>query len=213
VRVLEAALRLAHPLIPFITEELWQKVSVLAGKREPTAVASVMVQPYPRPEPAKIDAAADREIASMKRIIDTLRNLRSEMGLPPGQKVPLVASGDGTQLAAYAPYLMALARLSEVTVAADINAVASGAAAPIRVVDEYRLMLKIEVDAVAERERLGKEIARLEGEIGKAQSKLANPSFVERAPAAVVAQERERLAGFGATLDKVRDQLGRLPLG
>jgi valyl-tRNA synthetase len=131
--------------------------------------------------------------------------------LAPGQKVPLVVSGDSTQLAAFAPYLLALARLSEVTVAADINSAHKGLAAPIKVVDDYRLMLRIEVDAAAERERLGKEITRLEGEIGKAQNKLGNASFVERAPAAVVAQERERLAGFAATLDKMRDQLGRLP--
>jgi valyl-tRNA synthetase len=211
VRVLEVLLRLAHPVIPFITEELWQKVSVLAGKRKAGEETSIMVQPFPRPEPAKIDPQADAEVALMKRAIDALRNLRSEMNLSPAQKVPLVASGDGRALAAYAPYMQALARLSEVQVVADVNAASNGAAAPIRVVDDLRLMLKIEVDVAAERERLGKEVERLENEIRKAEVKLGNASFVERAPAAVVAQEKERLAGFGATLAKVRDQLGRLP--
>ncbi len=211
VRVLEATLRLAHPLIPFITEELWQKVSVPAGKRAATSAASVMVQPYPRCEPAKIDAAADTQVAALKRVVDALRNLRSEMNLSPGEKVPLIAAGDAELLAAWSPYLRALARLSDVSVVVDINAAAEGRPAPIAVVDEMRLMLKIEVNVAAERERLGKEIARLENEIRKAEGKLANATFVERAPAAVVAQEKDRLAGFGATLAKVREQIERLP--
>jgi valyl-tRNA synthetase len=211
VRVLEVALRLAHPIIPFITEELWQPVSVLAGKRAASAESSVMIQPYPRAEPAKVDAVADQTVALLKRMVDALRNLRSEMNLSPAQKVPLLASGDASVLAAAAPYLQALARLSEVQVVADVDKAAQVAAAPIKVVDDYRLLLKIEVDIAAERERLAKEIARLENEIRKAESKLGNASFVERAPAAVVAQEKDRLAGFGATLSEVRKQYERLP--
>jgi len=210
VRVLEVSLRLAHPVIPFITEELWQHVSVLSGKRRADQESSVMIQPFPRAQPEKIDAVADREVALLKAMTDALRNLRSEMGLSPGQKVPLLASGDARTLTAAAPYLQALARLSEVQVVADVNAAANGAA-PIKLVEDFRLMLKIEVDVAAERERLAKEIARLENEIRKAEGKLGNSSFVERAPQAVVAQERERLAGFGAALAKVREQYERLP--
>jgi valyl-tRNA synthetase len=211
VRVLEVLLRLAHPVIPFITEELWQKVSVLAGKRGAADETSVMVQPFPRAESSKIDPQADAEIALMKRAIDALRNLRSEMNLSPAQRVPLLASGNTKALSAFAPYMQALARLSDVQVVADVNAASNGTAAPIKVVDDLHLLLKIEVDIGAERERLSKEVERLENEIRKAEVKLGNASFVERAPAAVVTQEKERLAGFGATLAKVREQLGRLP--
>ena len=211
VRVLEALLRLAHPIVPFITEELWQKVSVPAGKRGAHETASIMVQPYPQAEPAKIDAAADAEIALLKRIVDSCRALRGEMKLGPDKRVPLAVQGPAAPMDRFAPYLAALAKLSEVKPVADLAAAASGSAAPINVVDEYRLMLVIEVDIAAERERLGKEIARLEGEITKANAKLANEGFVARAPAAVVEQEKQRVANFGATLDKVREQLARLP--
>ena len=208
--VLEATLRLAHPIIPFVTEALWQKVAVLAGKRRADEQTSVMIQPYPKAEPSKIDPAADAEVALLKRLTDACRNLRGEMNLSPAQKVPLVATGDAARLATFAPYMQALARLSEVRVVADFDAATHGAPAPVAVVDNDRLMLLVEVDVAAERERLAKEIARLEGEIRKAEGKLGNASFVERAPPAVVAQERERLANFGATLAKVREQFARL---
>jgi valyl-tRNA synthetase len=211
VRVLEALLRLAHPLIPFITEELWQKVSVPAGKRKAGEESSVMIQPYPKAEPAKIDPAADAEVALLKRLTDAARSLRGEMKLGPDKKVPLAISGPADKIASFAPYMAPIARLSEVKHVADVAHAANGAAAPVAVVDDYKLMLVIEVDIGAERERLAKEIARLEGEIKKAESKLGNATFVERAPANVVAQERERLASFGATLAKVKEQYGRLP--
>ena len=210
VRVLEAALRLAHPIVPFITEELWQKVSELAGKRTAGQTASIMIQPYPKSEPAKIDPQSDADVALLKRMIDALRNLRSEMNLSPAQKVPLVATGDASTLARYAPYMQALAKLSAVDTTADVHAAANGAA-PVKLVDDYRLLLRIEVDVGAERDRLDKEIARHEAEVGKARAKLGNASFVERAPAAVVAQMKERLAGFDATLRKLREQRERLP--
>jgi valyl-tRNA synthetase len=150
-------------------------------------------------------------MAALKQVIDAARNLRGEMNLSPAVKVPLAVSGPADRIEAFAPYLAALARLSEVKHVGEFAGAAQGSAAPVAVVGEYHLMLVIEVDVAAERERLGKEIARLEGEIRKAESKLGNDSFVARAPAAVVAQERERLAGFSGTLARVREQLARLP--
>jgi valyl-tRNA synthetase len=211
VRVLETLLRLAHPIIPFITEELWQKVAVVAGKRAAGEETSVMIQPYPVAQPERIDAAADAQMALTKALIDAVRNLRGEMNLSPALKVPLAVSGPAETVAAVAPYLAQLARLTEVKHVADLDEQARGSAAPVAIVGDFRLMLVIEVDVAAERERLSKEIARLEGETTKATAKLGNESFVARAPAAVVAQERERLASFESLLIKLREQLAKLP--
>ena len=206
IRVLEVVLRLAHPIIPFITEELWQKVSVAAGKRQPGETGSVSVQPYPVANPAAIDAEAQAAVAELKAQVEAVRALRGEMGLSPAQKVPLFAEGDAQMLGRNAPYLAALAKLSQV----DIVAALPDAGAPVQVVGNARLMLHVEIDVAAERVRLDKEITRLEGEIAKAQGKLGNASFVERAPAAVVEQEKLRMAAFGETLEKVRAQRGKL---
>jgi valyl-tRNA synthetase len=201
-RVLEAILRLAHPVIPFITEELWQRVALLAGKQG----ASIMMQPYPEADGSRIDEAAERELEQLKQITTACRTLRAEMNIPPSQKVPLLAQGDRVQLASFAPYLSALARLSDVVIENELPA----ADAPVSIVGDVKLMLKIEIDVAAERARLGKEIARLEGEMARAQTKLANPSFVDRAPPLVVAQEMQRLARFTTTLEQVRSQLAKL---
>jgi valyl-tRNA synthetase len=206
IRVLEAVLRLAHPIIPFITEELWQKVSLVAGKRAPGKTDSVSVQPYPRPNAAAVDKQAEADVAELKAQIEAVRALRGEMNLSPAQKAPLIAQGPAELLERNAPYLAALARLTQVDVVDTLPDVG----APVQVVGDARLMLHVEIDVEAERARLDKEIARLEGEIAKANGKLSNASFVERAPAAVVEQEKTRLAQFGETLDKVREQRARL---
>jgi valyl-tRNA synthetase len=211
LRVLEAALRLAHPLIPFITEELWQVVSVAAGRRREGEQASIMTQPYPQADLARVDAAADAAIARLKALVEACRKLRGELGLSPAQRVPLVAAGDADgSVARHAPYLQALARLSRVDSRADESSGEADADAPVAVVGTTRLTLVVEIDREAERQRLAREVARLEGEIARARAKLENENFVSRAPAAVLDQERRRLADFSATLEKVAAQLARL---
>jgi valyl-tRNA synthetase len=213
VRVLEAALRLAHPVIPFITEELWQTVSVPAGKRRADETTSVMIQPYPKSEPAKIDARADADMAQLKQIVDAVRNLRGEMGLAPSKRPPLVASGPAQQIGAFAPYLAWLGRIEKIERVDDLAKARPGAAAPVAVVGDFKLMLEIEIDVAAERARLTKDRDQSKAEIAKAEAKLANKSFVDRAPASVVEQERQRLAGFRDKLGKLEEQIGRLPPG
>ncbi|HYA65602.1 MAG TPA: class I tRNA ligase family protein, partial [Burkholderiaceae bacterium] len=209
VRVLETLLRLAHPIIPFITEELWQTVSALSGRRALDEQSSIMIQAYPRAESSHIDAAADEQVRALKELIDATRNLRGEMGLAPAIKVPMAIAPFAPQIAAFTPYLMALGRLQSVQALED-RAGRERANAPSVVVGAYRFLLLVQADVAAERARLAKEVARLEGEIAKAQGRLSTSTFVERAPAAVVNQERERLERFAATLAKVQEELARL---
>lgn len=211
VTVLEAVLRLAHPIIPFITEELWQKVSVTAGVRKSDEDAFLMLQTYPTFDATKVDADAVARMTTIQAQIDSIRNLRSEMKLPPSQKMPLLISGPEAECAAAAPYLQQLARLESVTHVEDLQQAAQGSVAPVAIVSDSKLMLKVEIDVKAERERLSKEAARLAGEVKKCQSKLGNERFVSKAPAAVVDTEKKRLAEFTALLAKVEEQLDKLP--
>jgi valyl-tRNA synthetase len=200
VRVLETALRLAHPIIPFITEELWQSVAPLAGKKGDT----IMLQRYPQSQPEKIDPAAEQEVALAKEFVNASRNLRSDMKVPPKERITLYATGQPS--AATVTATVSLARVAEFRMVDELPQSDS----PVAVVGPHRIMPFIEVDPAKERERLGKEVTRLQGEIAKAKAKLANTSFVDRAPPAVVQQERERLSGFEATLAKLSAQLEKL---
>ncbi len=202
LRVLETILRLAHPVMPFITEEIWQTIGKMSGRAGP----SIMLETYPKAQPEKIDEAAEAWVALLKESVDACRSLRGEMNISPATKVPLIAAGDVTKLQAYAPHLKALAKLADVEIVADLPE----ADAPVALAGDFRLMLKIEIDVAAEKDRLGKEIARLSGEIAKANGKLTNESFVARAPAAVVEQEKARVAEFSASLEKLTTQLAKL---
>ena len=207
IRTLETVLRLAHPIIPFITEELWQKVAPVAGR----AGASVSIAAYPQSQPERIDEAAEAQVARLRSLVDACRNLRGEMGVSPAQRLPLLVLGDGEFMRRHAPVLQALAKLSEVRVFEEEAAwIQAASAAPVAVVGDARLCLFMEVDVAAEKARLAKEVSRLEAEISKANAKLSNEAFVAKAPPAVIEQEKKRVADFGATLDKVREQLVRL---
>jgi len=211
IRTLETILRLAHPVIPFVTEELWQKVAPVAGR----AGESVSIAVYPQAQPERIDEAALAHVGKLKQLVDACRNLRGEMSVSPATRLPLFVIANQSDEAAFltqsAPVLKSLAKLSEVRVFDDEAAWAAAAqAAPVAVVGEARICLFMAIDVAAEKTRLGKEATRLEGEIAKTEGKLSNEAFVARAPAAVIEQERKRMADFGATLVKIKDQLARL---
>ncbi len=207
LRVLETILRLAHPIIPFITEEIWQTIAPMTELKDKTrGTESIMLQVYPSADLEKIDEQAEAWVATLKTAVEACRSLRGEMGISPAAKVPLIAAGNAEQLSAYAPYLKSLAKLEDVTIVAELPE----ADAPVMLAGDFKLMLKVEIDVAAEKERLGKEIARLQGEITKANGKLSNESFVARAPAAVVEQEKARVAEFSAGLEKLEAQLAKL---
>ena len=202
LRVLETILRLAHPIMPFITEEIWQTIGPMTGRHGP----SIMLEKYPQAQLSKIDEASESWVALLKQAVDACRSLRGEMSISPASKVPLVAAGDSEQLVIYAPYLKALAKLENVTIVAELPE----ADAPVMLVGNFKLMLKVEIDLIVEKGRLGKEIARLQAEISKANNKLKNESFLARAPAAVVEQEKERVKEFGLGVEKLQKQLKKL---
>jgi valyl-tRNA synthetase len=206
VRVLETILRLAHPFIPFITEELWQTVGPLTGK----AGLSISTQPYPSAQAERRDDAAEAEMARLQARVLAVRALRGAMNLSPASRVALWAEPDSDEerasLAATTHYMLPLAKLSEV----KITDALPQTDAPVVVAGATKLMLHIEVDRAAESERLAKHIARHEVEATKVRSELANEAFVARAPAQIVAQKRDRLAGLEATLEKLKAQRMRL---
>jgi valyl-tRNA synthetase len=224
IRTLECILRLAHPIIPFITEELWQKVAPVAGVVPPASIdsglsgpsvdgkaPSVAIARYPQAQPEKIDPQAISHVTQLKALVDACRNLRGEMGVSPAQRLPLYTFGDSEFIAQSAAVLKALAKLSDVkTFSSEADWQQAAGASPTAVCGAARLALYVEVDVAAEKARLSKEITRLQGELTKANAKLSNEAFVAKAPAAVLEQERKRVADFSGALDKLQDQLKRL---
>lgn len=201
-------MRLAHPVIPFITESLWQQVAVVAGVKKTTYIGQAT---YPQSQPSKIDEAAEAHVAKLKKLVDATRELRGEMKVSPATRLPLFVVGDDEFMTQSGAVIKALAKLSEVKVFVDEAQWAAAAqAAPVAVIGRAKICLFMEVDVAAEKLRLAKEITRLEGELIKVKTKLANDAFVSKVPPAVLAQEQQRLADFTATLDKLRVQLARL---
>jgi valyl-tRNA synthetase len=187
-------------------------VSVVAGRRSEGSSDTIVTARYPQAELHKVDPAADAWMVKLKALLFAVRSLRSELSLRPDQRVPLYAVGDAAFVDEVAPLLKSvMARVSEVKTFADDAAFASAAAhAPVAGAGATKLALVVPIDVEAERARIGKERDRLQGEVGKAEAKLGNSSFVERAPAAVVQEMRQRLADLKQALRLLEDQLDRL---
>ena len=207
INILEGILRVAHPIIPFITEELWQKVSVLADKRDPKVKGILLSnQAYPLFKESLLNEDAETEVARLKQTVEAIRALRGEMNISPAEKVGIYMVGDTNLIEQQKPYIMALGKINEVQILDKLPDLG----APSQIIGHCELMLNVKIDVAAETARLNKEIKRLEVEIAKASGKLSNENFVQRAPATVIEQEKQRLADFSALLEKVQDQLSKL---
>ena len=202
VRVLEASLRLLHPIIPFITEELWQAVAPLANAK---TADSIMLAAYPKADPEKIVQAAFDQMAQLKDLIGAVRNLRGEMGIAPNVKAPLFVEGSVPE--ALLKYLPALTRLTE---AKTVDGLPESEDAPVAVCNGARLMLKVEIDKAAETARLSKEAEKLQKALDKLNAKLSKPGYTEKAPAHLVEKDKADLAELEDKMAKVQTQLAKL---
>jgi valyl-tRNA synthetase len=206
--VLESLLRLAHPIMPFITEEIWQRAASLAG----SGGDSIMLQPWPQSDPAAIDDGCEREVAWVQTFILGVRRIRSEMNIAPARPLPVLVQGGNAEerqwLTANRASLVALGRI------ASIDAVGNGAApeAAAALAGDMTLLIPLAdlIDPQAERARLTKEIERLRGDHQRSSAKLANENYTARAPAEVVARERARCDEIAVAVARLEEQLGRL---
>ncbi|EEG33530.1 valine--tRNA ligase [Neisseria flavescens] len=203
LRVLEAALRLLHPIIPFITEELWQTVAPLCDAK---TADSIMLARFPEADGGEIVQTAFGQMTVLQDLIGAVRNLRGEMGIQPNVKAPLfVESAD--DLADYLKYLPMMARLTE---AQQVAALPESEDAPVAVCNGARLMLKVEIDKAAETARLSKEAEKLQKALDKLNAKLSKPGYTEKAPAHLVEKDKADLAELEDKMAKVQTQLAKL---
>ena len=202
ISILEMTLRMTHPVMPFITEEIWQTIAPMAKKEG----ASIMMQPYPIFQENKVDEASIEWMELLKKMVVQCRSLRGEMGVSPAEKIPLAITGDKDIVAGYEIYLKGLAKVNDIEYMKELP----DKDAPVAIVDNFKLMLNIEIDKKTELARLQKEIDRLEIEIRKASGKLENKNFVNKAPESVINQEKERLLEFTQLNDKVKAQLEKI---
>ena len=203
VRVLEAILRLLHPIMPFITEELWQTVAPLANAKHSD---SIMLAAYPVADQEKIVPAAFDKMGSLKELVDEVRKLRGEMGIAPNVKAPLFVEG-GSELADLLKYLPALTRLTEAKL---VDKLPEAEDAPVAVCNGARLMLKVEIDKAAETARLSKEAEKLQKALDKLSAKLGKPGYMDKAPAHLVEKDKAELAELMDKMGKVEGQLAKL---
>ncbi len=211
VRVLETLLRLAHPIIPYITEEIWQRIATLAGRGGNT----IMLQPYPQADENKIDTAAESEMQWVMDFIVGVRKIRSGMNIPPGKPLPVLLDNaskeDRARAEANNAFLRSLAKLESITL---LNAGETAPESATALVGEMKLLVPMAglIDKEAELARLGKEIERLEKEVQRLNGKLNNDKFVGKAPEAVVQKERDKLAEANSSLESFLEQRARIEL-
>ena len=200
--ILESMLRMIHPIMPFISEEIWQIIAKKIGIQGDT----IMLQKYPVARQEKIDNDSIEWMATLKTMVEECRKLRGEMNISPAEKVPLIMIGNEEKIIGFKSYLLPLAKLDSIEIVNSFEKID----APVALVGDFKLMLNIEIDVEAEKIRLQKEITRIVMEVKKAEGKLSNKAFVEKAPDEVVAQEKERLKTFTIELSKYEEQLSRL---
>jgi valyl-tRNA synthetase len=209
IRVLEIWLRMLHPMMPFITEEIWQSVGPLAGKLGPT----IMLQPYPEPNEHDIDLRANEDIEWLKAVIEGVRNIRGEMNIPPGKELSVLLrkgdENDRLRLSKNSQYLRKLAKITQIDWLAADDAVPLAATA---LAGELEILVPMAglIDKDAEITRLNREISKLEGDLTRLQGKLGNAAFVDKAPAAVVAKEQDKMYAQRQALETLREQLQRI---
>lgn len=203
VRVLETILRLLHPIMPFITEELWQVVAPLANAK---TADSIMLAAYPQADKEQIVQTAFDKMAALKDLVEEVRKLRGEMGIAPNVKAPLFVEGNA-ELEGLLKYLPSLTRLTEAKL---VDSLPEAEDAPVAVCNGARLMLKVEIDKAAETARLSKEAEKLQKALDKLNAKLSKPGYTEKAPAHLVEKDKADLAELEDKMAKVQTQLAKL---
>ena len=209
IDVLEGLLRLLHPIMPFLTEEIWQQVAPRAGADAPT----IMLQPYPRPDEGRQDETAVADVEWLKEFILGVRQIRGEMDISPGKSLPVImqnaSAEDVRRVDQHASLLQRVGRVESVTVLEDGEEPPASATA---LLDELRLLVPMKgiIDVDAERQRLEKQRNRVDTDLTRARGKLGNPNFVNNAPADVVTQEKQRVSEFERQIAQLSEQLGRL---
>jgi len=209
VNVLETILRLNHPFMPYITEELWQKVAPLTGVTGDT----IMMRPFPQADDALVDHQVEEELEWVKLFIMGVRRIRSEMDIAPGKPLPVLlqnsSSLDKQRFQQNENFILTLARLESVTLLDDAEQAAESATA---LVGEMKLLIPLAglIDKDAELARLNKEIGKIESNLEKSQAKLQNPSFVDKAPDAVVNKEKARVAEMQHAVKQLQEQAEKI---